>query len=284
MAGVIEMLDDVASLWKLAAAFAGVTYGIYGSQLFLRQRSIVFKPTRDMIGDPSALGVRFEDVSFRAAADDVHGWWIEGSPANRAFLFLPGSIGNISGDLATFAALRSVDAGVLAIDYPGFGASGGTASEAACYAAADAAWRFLVERRGIDPDRIVVYGRSVGAAVAAWLAAERRCAAVVCHSPLTSIADVAARAYPFVPARLFCYVRFDTGRHIARCRCPVVVMHSDRDTIIPVQQGYEVFAHARPPKRFLPLVGDHYGDGWLATPHVRAALRDLAADGSGLWT
>src|SRR5437867_9518929 len=132
-------MELVHHVWSaLMPFFAAVGFGsaLYGGQLFLRQRSIVFKPSRAMIGDPVSVGCRFEEVSLRTNRHLVHGWWIEGAPAHRTFLFLPGSIGNISRDLATLALLRSVGGAVLAIDYPGFGASEGRPSERACYSAA----------------------------------------------------------------------------------------------------------------------------------------------------
>ena len=127
-------MEPVHHVWSLLMPFvaaAGIGYAIYGGQLFLRQRSIVFKPSRAMIGDPVSVGCHFEEVSLRASRHLVHGWWMEGASAHRTFLFLPGSIGNISRDLATLALLRSVGGAVLAIDYPGFGASDGRPSERA---------------------------------------------------------------------------------------------------------------------------------------------------------
>lgn len=262
----------------------GVGYAIYGAQLFVRQPWIVFKPSRTLIGDPSSLGCRFENVRLQVGRHAVHGWWIDGSPEGRTFLFLPGSIGNISRDLLTLGLLQSVGGAVLAIDYPGFGASEGRPSERKCYAAADAAWEFIVGERGVSPENVIVFGRSVGAAVAAWLTAKRPCGALVCQSPLTSVVDIAARSYPLLPARFFCYVRFSTRRHIARCRCPVLVLHSERDTVIPIEHGYSVFKEAPPPKRFVPIVGNHYGDGWQGSPNVRGVLRELAVGGVEVWT
>ena len=275
-------MDLVPDLGSLAAA-AGIGYGLYGAQLFVRQASIVFKPTRTHFGDPSSLGCRFDHVRLETRGRQLHGWWIDGSEAGRTFLFLPGSIGNISRDLHTFALLQSVGGTVLAIDYPGFGTSEGRPSEAGCYAAAEAAWDYIVGERRVPPENVVIFGRSVGAAVAAWLAARRPCGALVCQSPLTSIADVAARSYPLLPTRFFCYVRFNTRRHIAQCRCPVLVMHSEEDTVIPIEQGYRVFERARPPKRFLQIGGDHYGDAWQQTPRVRDTLRELAVGREGVW-
>lgn len=280
-------MEWAEQLWRLAMpaiAVGGAAYGAYGAWIFVRQGSIVFKPTRMMIGNPASVRCRFDDVAFQAGRHTVRGWWIAGLPAHRTFLFLPGSIGNISRDLEMLALLRSAGGSVLAIDYPGFGASDGRPGERACYRAAAAAWDVLVRERRIDPSEIVVVGRSVGAAVAAWLAARRQCAALVCHSPLTSVADVAARSYPLLPTRVFCLVRFNTRRHVARCRCPVLVLHSELDTVIPIEHGYRVFERIRSPKRFLRIAGDHYGNGWNATPELRDVLHELAVGGAGAWT
>jgi fermentation-respiration switch protein FrsA (DUF1100 family) len=128
-----------------------------------------------------------------------------------------------------------------------------------------------------------VFGRSVGATVAAHLAARMDCGGLVCHGGFTSLPDVAAAAYPYLPARFFCYIRFNTLKYVALCRCPVLVMHSSNDRVIPLAHGRKIFEKAGRPKRFLPLTGDHYGNDWQASPGLREAFSSLLNDEGPSW-
>jgi len=214
--------EIASSVLKVALAAAGGVYAVYGIGLFLTQNVIVFKTSRVLSGDPGTVGLEFDDIFLEIPGGiPVHGWWMPGRPGSNLVLFFPGSIGNLSGELETFVFLNSLGATVMAIDYPGFGKSGGNPSEARCYRCAEAAWDFAIRVKGAQPRNIILFGRSVGAAVAAWLAARHECAGLICHSGLSSVPDVAAERYRFFPARWFCYIRFNTLRSIAACRSPV---------------------------------------------------------------
>jgi uncharacterized protein len=170
------------------------------------------------------------------------------------------------------------------IDYPGFGRSGGRPGEKGCYEAAKAAWDYAVNERGRNPEDIILFGRSLGTAVAAWLAAQYPCGALVCHSGFTSIPDVAAATYPVLPARYFCYFRFNARKHLRRCHCPVLVLHSETDTVIPFRHGKALFEAAHEPKELLKLNGNHYGSEWQFTPALRESLPLFLAGRDRIWT
>lgn len=275
---------DAGSLATSALALAGTGYALYGGRLFLRQRSIVFKPSRVLVAEPSNSGLEFEDLWLQAnGRPAVHGWWIQSRPGTKAILFCCGSIGNISRELSTFAFLASLGASVLAFDYPGFGRSEGTPNEKGCYAAAESAWQHLVTHKGVAPGDIYIYGRSVGAAVAAWLSARHDCAGLILQSGLTSVPEVAAFNYPLLPSRWFCYIRFNTLRYLRAIRTPVLVMHSEADKVIPLRHSLRIFEEAPPPKRFFELNGDHYGNQWQSTPGLAAILRAAIEDEGRVW-
>lgn len=275
---------DAVSLATSALAVAGTGYAIYGAQLFLRQRSIVFKPSRMLTAEPSTLGLEFDDVSLpQEKSNSIHGWWVHRERWRKVVLFCCGSIGNMSREVSTLAFLCSGGAAVLAFDYPGFGRSNGIPSEKGCYEAAESAWEYLIEGTKTLPEDIYIYGRSVGAAVAAWLAARHECAGLLLQSGPTSVPDVAAFNYPLVPSRWFCYIRFNTLRYVRASKSPVLVMHSETDTIIPFLHGIRIFDQAPPPKRFVQLTGDHYGNQWQMTPGLLPVLKDLFQGESRLW-
>jgi pimeloyl-ACP methyl ester carboxylesterase len=269
---------SVSALLFVLAALGALT-AVWGAWMFFRQSRIVFKPARELLAEPSDLGFVFEDIRLRLANGlGVHGWWIPAAAGDPVILCFPGSIGNISHELSTVAFLRRLGAGVLIVDYPGFGRSEGSPSERACYLAASAAWEYATGVKGIPVENVVVFGRSLGGTVAAWLAARHpECAQLVIHSAFTSVPDVAARAYPFFPVRYFCYIRFNTLKQVRACRCPVVVMHSRADSIIPFRHGERILAAAPEPKRLVPIRGDHYGSDWQETPGLGAELARLIA-------
>jgi len=264
---------------------AGALAGVIAIWLILRQQRMVFKPSRELLGDPSALGLPYEDVFFRLPSNArLHGWWLPCEASRKVMLCLPGSIGNISHELKTIAFLRDLAANVLIVDYPGFGRSEGRPSESGCYLAAEAAWEFVTREKGVAPEDVIVFGRSLGATVAAQLAARHPdCGRLVIHSGFTSVPDVAARAYPFFPVRYFCYIRFNTLKQIRACRCPIVIMHPTADSVIPVRHSLRILKEAPEPKRFIPLCGNHYGSEWQNTPGLRPALSELTVSGTRPW-
>jgi pimeloyl-ACP methyl ester carboxylesterase len=258
------------------AASIGSVYGIYGVQLFFRQRRIVFRPGRELGANPGDFGQAYERVELALAGGTrVRGWGIFNPSATRLVIWLTGSVGNIAHDLSSLVVLLPAGASVLMIDYPGFGESDGVPSERGCYATAAAAWEYARSVRGFRPEDIIVFGRSLGGTVAAWLAAHRECGGLVILGGLTSVPDIAARRYRWLPARYFCYIRFNTLKYIRKVRCPVLVLHSEADEVIPVEHGVRIYQAARAPKRFLPLRGGHYGADWHSAPELAGELSPL---------
>ncbi len=255
--------------------------GLWGIWMFFRQPRIVFRPSRTLSADPSALGLPFENVYPQLPnGDRVHGWWLPCAGTEKVIVCFPGSIGNISHELSTASFLRGLGANVLIVDYPGFGNSEGRPSERGCYLTASAALDYAIRQKGRRPDQVILFGRSLGGTVAAWLAARHPCARLVLHGAFTSVPDLASQTYPFFPVRYFCYIRFNTLKQIRACGCPVVVMHAPSDTVIPIRHGERILREAPEPNRFVPLRGDHYGAEWQHTPELRADLTRLLMDES----
>jgi fermentation-respiration switch protein FrsA (DUF1100 family) len=170
-------------------------------------------------------------------------------------LFCHGNAGNVSHRLDTLQFFRSLGLGTLIFDYRGYGRSDGSPSEKGTYRDAEAAWRHLVEQRQIPPERIVILGRSLGGAVAARLAADQRPGALVVESAFTSVPDLAARMFPVYPVHLLARIRYNTLKWIRRVHCPVLVVHSRDDEMIPFRHGRRLFEAAPEPKEFLELRG-----------------------------
>lgn len=140
-----------------------------------------------------------------------------------------------------------------------------------------AAWRYLTEARSIAPARIVLFGRSLGGALAAWLAARVRPGALILESTFTSVPDLAAELYWWLPARRLARLRYATLEYLKQVRCPVLVVHSPEDEIIPYHHALALFEAANPPKALLTLQGDHNTGFLLSWTKYRDGLDGFLA-------
>lgn len=245
-------------VFAIAAIYFLVVAAVYAFQ-----EKLVFFPSRDLVADPSAMGLDFEDV--RVATQDgvlLHGWFVPAEPSRGAVLFFHGNAGNISHRLDTIALINGLGLSLLIFDYRGYGLSTGEPSVAGTREDARAMWRHMTSDRGLDPSRIVLWGRSLGGAVAAGLAVDAMPAALILESTFTSVADMGRKYYPFLPAGLIARGRYPTLEHVAEIQTPVLVVHSPDDEIIPFAMGRRLFAAAPEPKSFLEIDGSH-NNGFL---------------------
>ena len=235
-------------------------YGLLVLVVYLTQARMLYLPDmpgRSLDMTPADAGMEYEDVSIETA-DEValHGWFIPGQSA-RTLLFFHGNAGNISHRLESIRQFRSLGLSVFIIDYRGYGQSRGRTTERGMYRDADAAWRYLTTDRGIAANNIVIFGRSLGASVASWLAAEHPPSALIVESSFTSVPDIAQELYPWLPARWLSRLKHATREYIRDVRCPVLVVHSRDDEIIPFHHAEAIFAAANEPRSLLEIRGGH---------------------------
>jgi hypothetical protein len=242
-------------------------------------------PGRTLTMTPTDVGMDFQDVSI-ATTDGVmlHGWFIAGR-SSRVLLFFHGNAGNISHRLDSIAQFRELGLSVLIIDYRGYGQSTGRTTEKGIYRDADAAWRYLIDDRGIVANDIVIFGRSLGASVASRLASEYQPLALIVESSFTSIPDIAQDLYPWLPVRWLSRLSHATRDHVRDVRCPILIIHSRDDEIIPFHHGEAIFASANEPRTLLTIRGTH-NDAFLLdelayVAGLRTFLASLSAPESG---
>ena len=232
-------------------------YVVLAVLAFLLADSLVFFPHRELRTDPSERGLEYEDVSFRAGDGTLlHGWFLPGK-GRGTLLFCHGNAGNISHRLDSLEIFHRLGLSVFLFDYRGYGISEGKPSEEGVYSDVEGAWRWLTEERGIRPEAIVLFGRSLGGAAAAWAAQKYSPAGLILESTFTSLADIGKHHYFFLPVKLIVGNSFDTLGKMKNISCPVLVAASPEDEIVPGEQGQILFEAARPPKSFLQLKGDH---------------------------
>lgn len=228
----------------------------YGLLRWFEHRQ-VFQPYDRFAAGGDALGVPFEEV-WLTTADGVrlNAWFFPTSPGEPVVLVCHGNGGNISHRLDLYAALLDLNLNVLAFDYRGYGRSEGRPTEAGTYADAEAAYRWL-EGRGFAATNILALGESLGGGVATELAARRRLGGLMLQSTFTSVPDIGAEFFPWLPVRTLGTISYDNRAKLPGLKLPVLVMHGREDTIIPFAHGERLFAAANEPRLFRELRGDH---------------------------
>jgi len=245
---------------SIAIAYAAILVLAY-----LFQPRLVYFPqfARELDLTPRAAGLGYEDVTLTTEDGvSLHGWWVPVENSRGAALVLHGNAGNISHRIGYALMFHRLGYATLLVDYRGFGRSGGTPGEEGTYRDAEAAWRHLVGARKLDARDIVVVGESLGGGVATWLAAKYPPRALILASTFTSVPDLGAQAYPWLPVRWLARIRYDNLARMPAISAPVLIAHSRDDDIIPFSHGQALFAAAREPKQFLEMRGGH-NDGFI---------------------
>ena len=250
MRALISLLTIAASVYVLLSL---VLYLLQGKMVFLSNL-----PGRALTASPGDIGLEYEDVYLTTLDDErLHGWYVPATISRGVIVFFHGNAGNISHRLDSIGIFHQLGLDTLIIDYRGYGQSTGKTTEQGTYLDAQAAWSYLVDERGIPADQIIIFGRSLGGAVGAWLGAQHTPAAVIIESSFSSGVDMARRLYPFLPARLITRLRYPVAEYASRMDCPVLVVHSRDDAIIPFDMGQSIYAAVKQRKSFLELRGDH---------------------------
>ncbi len=206
-------------------------------------------------------GIPVEDVELTSSdGTRIHAWWLPGK-GDGALLYCHGNGGNLSHRAHTLRNLSlRLNTSVLIFDYPGYGKSEGSPSEAGCYAAADAAYDWLVEQKKVRPAEIILFGKSLGGGVATELATRREHRALVLVKSFTSAPDAAQRVVPIIPTRLLMRNRFDTISKLPRCPRPIFLAHGTVDVTIPMSHSERLFEVAPEPKEFVKMEGIEHND------------------------
>lgn len=237
----------------------------YLGYLFVFQSRYVYYPESTIVADPSFIGLSFEDVSFRTKDGvKLFGWFIPNQKSKGVVLFCHGNAGNISHRLDSIQIFHRLGLDVFIFDYRGYGQSKGKPSEQGTYQDAEAAWRYLTKERHVLTSDIIVIGRSLGGAIAAWLVMSHASGALILESTFTSLSDIAAKLYPYLPVRPFLRFRYTTTDYLCQVKCPVLIVHSRDDEIMPFEHGIRLFKIANEPRRFLEISGSH-NEGFIVS-------------------
>ena len=247
-----------AFAWLLLAADGYYAYRV--ADLYFRQDSYVYHPKKEWVETPTAKGLEFQELTFGSSDDaSISAWYIPAKTAKGTILFCHGNARNMSSDMDAIEMFHQDGFNVLAFDYRGYGKSTGHPTEQGTYEDAQKAWDWLTRSKKEQPSRIIICGRSLGAAIAAHLAAGNPPKALILEAAFTSLPEAGQDNYPYFPVKLLSKYRYNTLEALKQVRCPVLVVHSRDDKVVPFSHGKKLYEAARGPKTFVEIGGPHKG-------------------------
>ncbi len=251
------------------------------------EERLIFHPDKRVLRTPSDAGLEFDDVYF-ATGDGVrlNGWFVPYPGARRTLVWFHGNAGNISHRIQNLKLLHEkVKVNVFIFDYRGYGRSEGNVSESGTYLDGAAAIDLLRKRYEVEPPRLILFGRSLGAAVAVEVATRVRSLALILESPFVSVPEMARAVFPLLPLGPVLRTQYNNLEKVRRIKSPLLVLHGDRDEVIPFSQGRKVFEAAPEPKRFYTIAGAGHNDTYLAGGEVYfATLRESVEWAASVYT
>ena len=262
--------------WLNLLRTAGITYALVCVLLYVFQEKLIYVPVAELARTPTSVLPHYENV-WLETPDGVrlNAWFVQASNPDAPYvIFLHGNAGNMAGRVPVLEYHHTLGHHVLMIDYRGFGQSHGEPSETGTAIDALTAWKYLTEEKGASPARIVIHGRSLGAAVALQLARQVQAAAIILESPFTSLPDVASDVYPLFPVRWLARIQYPNLETVRALDTPILVAHSPDDDLIPYSHG-QTIANVKPGIELLDLVGNHNSGSIVWERRYDQTVRDF---------
>ena len=229
------------------------------------ENRLIFHPTTEIARTPRDVGLEYQDLYF-TTADNVrlNGWFIPHPQASTTMIWFHGNAGNIGDRVDNIKLLHDrIHISIFIFDYRGYGRSPGSSSETTTYLDGEAAMNFVRTQLQVESKNLLIFGRSLGAAVAAEMASRHDSRAVILESPFMSIREMARVMLPALPIGPLLSAKFAVIDKVGKITAPLLVLHGDQDEIIPFEQGQRVFAAARQPKQFYPIKGAGHNDTFI---------------------
>jgi len=251
------------SIWWSIILVVFVAYAILALALYFMQSVFLYSPVREVPYNPADIGLAFEKVVFETEDGlKLSAWFIPAEKAELTVLFCHGNGGNMTHRLDTINILNELGLNCFIFDYRGYGSSQGKPSERGTYLDAEAAYKWLTEKKKIPSQNIILFGRSLGGSIAAYLATKVEAKGLIVESSFTSYVDMGRKFYPYMPVRLAATYSYKTIDYVRQVHRPIMIIHSRNDEVIPFEFGLKLYDVANEPKEFVEIFGTH-NDGFL---------------------
>jgi len=265
-------------LWiALATIFA--VYAAVCLYIYMAQDRMFYFPTKDFAVNPDDYNLEFQDIFINVGQDEtIHAWYFpysQNPDSAKTVLFCHGNGGNISHRIETVIFLLQRGVNVMLFDYRGYGRSSGSPTESNTYDDVKAAYDWLISEKSVKPSNIIIFGRSLGGAVAVDLASKISCGGLIVESSFDSAIEMAKGYFPFFPARLLIKYDYDAITKISKVNCFKLFTHSPSDDLVPFDRGKRLFEAAPEPKSFYEISGRHNERTYLDDPDYIKAIDDL---------
>ena len=246
-----------------------IAYIGLGAVLFFMQPSFTFQPTNETLYNPGNIGLEYENLQLETSDGlTLSAWFVPAKNAEFTVLVCYGNGGNMAHRLDLINILNELGINCLLFDYRGYGNSDGKPAEQGVYIDARTAYDWLINEKMFKPEKIIIYGQSLGGSIAAHLASNVKSQGLIIESGFTSYVDIGRKFYPYMPVRFFARYGFKTSDYLKNVNCPVLIIHSRNDEIIPFQFGLRLYEQAaKEPKEFLEITGSH-NEGFLQSGQV----------------
>ena len=269
------------SFWIKLVLGVAAAYVLIVLAGYLAQRRLMYFPDRART-PPVAVGLADVEERVLKMPDGarVIAWYGKARPGQPTLLYFHGNGGSLAARAERIRRFMAEGWGVYMMTYRGYGGSTGVPTEVNNVADARLAYGALVQE-GVAPQSIIAYGESLGTDIAVRVAVERPVGGLILDAPYTSIVDVAAGAYPFLPVRYFLTDRYETSRYIASVKVPLLILHGERDPVIPVAMGKELYRLANEPKRLVLFPNGHHSDLYIDGNNAIEAVRKWVSELKG---
>jgi uncharacterized protein len=245
-----------------------LSYLIIVAVTYFIQDSMLYFPEKEIWHTPKNINLEYSEIYFETEDGiTISGWYIPAKNEKGVLLFCHGNAGNISHRLDSIKIFHNLSLSVLIFDYRGYGKSNGKPSEKGTYLDAEAAWNYLVNVKQKPPEEIILFGRSLGGAVAAEIALMKNPAGLIIESSFTSVPELGSKLYPWLPVKLISKFSYSTIHKVGFIKCHKLIIHSPDDEMISFEHGKSLFENASPPKEFLIIRGGH-NEGFLTSGNI----------------
>jgi hypothetical protein len=243
---------------KISIYLGVIAFLVFIYVKYIENKAIYF-PDKELEYTPKILNLNFENIYLKTQDRvEIHGWFIPSSKANYTLLFCHGNAGNIAHRLEKISIFHNLGLNIFIFDYRGYGESKGRPSEKGLYLDLNCVYDYLVNQRKIPSKKIILYGESLGSAVVIDLASYKKIGGIILEGSFSSGKDLAKEIYPFLPSFFFSD-KFNSLSKINKIDAPKLFIHSKDDEIIPIKYAKKLFYHAKEPKYFVEIEGDHNG-------------------------